>query len=414
MKILTCGDLALCRGVEKKILEGNSSDLLSDFYDIFSDSDLFLANVEVPLTDSETPLWTHFRTLKAKRKTGKFLGDIGVNIASLANNHIADYGKRGMVDTISVLEEQKIAWVGAGWPPEEARRPLIFEKNGQRIGILALAQPEISAAKNGKWGAGVLEDRFAIEQTKLLRQKTDITIAYLHFGIEFSEYPTPNQVSLSHNLIDAGALLVIGHHPHVAQGYEYYKNGFIAYSLGNFLFDLRASSQKFPGLGLLIEADIKQNVLNHVKIIPIDANGGKTKLLQDERKKEADIYLKRLSSVIINEKELKRCYYFTCRDNFQIHINVFIQYSLRKINIRRLNTLLSSQFWPQISKLRIDLIRFILSGDAFIYEKSKGQPSEGLAAYVWRGICLLFGSVGLVWDTMKNRNLTKEYIDDED
>lgn len=405
MKILACGDLALCKGVEKKILE-ESTDLLSGFDDIFSAADLFLANVEVPLTDSETPQWTHFQTLKASRKTGKLLGKIGVNVASLANNHIADYGEKGLKDTISVLEEQGIAWVGAGWSPEEASRPLIVERNGQRIGILALAQPEISAAKNGKWGAGVLDDQYSIRTMKELSRNVDIALAYLHYGIEFSNYPTPHQVRLSRNLINAGALLVIGHHPHVPQGYEHYRGGFIAYSLGNILFDLRSGSHKFARMGLLIEADVIQGALKEVRVKPIDTRGGVTRILKGREKREAEEYLNKLSSVLRDEKELNRCYYFSCRDNLHIHINVFLNYVLLKRNVKRLNTLFSSQFWPQIFKLRIDLIRFLLSGDAFIIEKSKGRPSEGLTAYVWRGVCMLFGSVGLVWGAMKN-----EYID---
>ena len=387
MKIIACGDIALCNNVEKKILQNGSASMLPEFRDKFQKADLFLANIEVPITDTEKPAWSHFRTLKACRKTGKFIGDIGVDVASLANNHIADYGREGLADTMAVLEEQKIIWLGAGWDPEEARRPLVIEKGGYRIGILALAQPEISAAWKGKWGAGVLEDEYAIKTIREMKEQTDFCICYLHFGVEFCNYPTPHQVRLSRKLIDEGALLVIGHHPHVPQGYEYYKNGFIAYSLGNFLFDLQLGSHKFASLGILIEADIQNGELEHVKIIPVDTRNGETGLLEADQKKEAKEFLKNLSKPLSDQKQLDRRYYFTCRDNLQIHLQAFWRLIIKQGNFKRLPTWVDSQFWPQIRELRTDLLRFVITGKALRIEKDKGPPAEGMLSIIWRLIC---------------------------
>lgn len=387
MKIITCGDIALCNSIEKKILKDENASLLSDFRGKFSSADLFLANIEVPLTDSEIPGWSHFRTLKANKKAGDFIGEIGVDVASLANNHIADYGKKGLADTITTLEEQKIIWLGAGWNPEQARQPLIIEKGGQRIGILALAQPEISAAWKGKWGAGVLEEDYAISQIQELKEQTDFSIAYLHFGVEFCNYPTPHQVNLCRKLIDEGALLVIGHHPHTSQGYEYYKNGFIAYSLGNFLFDMRPGSHKFARMGILLEAEVENGNLKNVEIIPVDTKHGETRLLNDKDKKEAELFLANLSEILRHPAELDREYYFICRDNLNTHTKAFLNFVIKKRNIKRLKTWMQSQAWPQIYQLRKDLARYIFTGKALVYEKSKGPPAEGIVSVIWRLFC---------------------------
>ena len=379
------------------ILAGRDAQLAQDFRNTLHEADLFLANLECPLTDSVTPAWNHFATLKGQREAGRVLGDLGVNIVSLANNHIGDYGRKGLEDTISVLEEHGIAWVGAGWSPDEASRPLIVEKDNRLIGILALAQPEISAAKNGKWGAGVLDDDVAIRKIKALSEEVDFTIACLHFGVEFFEYPTPHQVRLSRSLIDAGALLVIGHHPHVPQGYEYYKNGFIAYSLGNFIFDMGPGSHKFSRVGLLVQTDIEKGTISKNKIIPVDTRGSNPRLLEGQERREAEDYLRRISSVLRDEQELIKCYYFTCRDNFYMHICAFLYYGIRKANVRRIKDLFLAQFWPQLLELRVDLLRFLLSGDALNFERRKSPSSKCFMAYFWRGICVLFWIMGFGW-----------------
>ena len=237
----------------------------------------------------------------------------------------------------------------------------------------------------------------AIEKIRELSNKVDITIAYFHYGVEFFNYPTPHQVRLSRSLIDAGANLVIGHHPHVPQGYEYYKDGFIAYSLGNFIFDMSKGTHLFSRLGLIVEADIEKNAFNHINIIPVDTYGGNPKVLEGEQKSNALEYINYLSATLKDKKQLKRKYYFTCRDNLHIHIKALINYGIQKRNILKIKDLIFSQFWPQLLELRLDLIRFLLSGNALNYEKEKGRPSEGIAAYIWRAICIFSWLMGLNW-----------------
>lgn len=387
MKMIITGDIALARGIDQRINDGCTNIIDEDILSLFQDKDLCLINLECPHTDSEKPKWTHFPTLKASTKSFEIIKYLNVDVASLANNHISDYGDAGLADTISMLETSNIKWLGAGKTPEEANAPLIIEKNNCTIGILALAQPEISAVKPGSSGAGVLEDNRAIKTIRELSRKTDITIAYLHFGAEFFEYPTPSQVTLSRSLIDSGADMVVGHHPHVIQGYEYYKEGFIAYSLGNFLFDMKPVRNKLYRSGILIDVEIENKAIKHIKIIHVDTANGKTVLLNGDNKKKAEKHLENLSNVLANNEELIEKYYFTCRDHLQTYLSALVNFLLVKRNARNCYDWFLQAFWSQIFKMRIDLIKFVISGQALSYEKKKGKPQEGILAELWRLIC---------------------------
>jgi len=397
MKISLCGDIALWGIDAQMTIEGKGRILDQRLYDKLRNTDIFIANVECPLTDTEQPHWTYFPTLKGPRSAVRFLSDLGVTIGSLANNHIADYGLRGLEDTLSALEEKGILTVGAGRTPEEADRPVLVKREGMSIAVIALAQPEIAAARHGRWGSGVLSENKLILQIEKLKEDADIIIAYLHFGVEWFHYPTPHQVRLCRAAIDAGAKLVIGHHPHVPQGFEYYKDGFIAYSLGNFIFDMPAGSHKFSRLGLIIEAEFDKKSLININIVPLYTQKGIAKLLDNEDNREAFDYLAALSTPLRNRKELTRNYYHTCLGNFNIHRNAFLYYSFGKLNIRRLKELIMSQFWPQIFALRIDLLRFLLSGEAWMIESSRASMPSSAESAIWRLICRLSSLIGIGW-----------------
>jgi len=397
MIITLCGDIALCGGAAALISEGRDDYIARDFQKIFDRSDLFIANIECPLTDSDDPAWKHFTTLKGPRQGGRVLRRLGIDIGSLANNHIADYGRTGLNDTIDVLKEHGITPAGAGITPDEAAKPVIKSVRDMTVAVVTAAQPEISAAKRGKWGASVLNESEIIEQIQDLKQSVNIIIVYLHFGVEWFNYPTPRQVKMCRAMIDAGAKLVIGHHPHVPQGFEYYNGGFIAYSLGNFIFDMAAGPQQFSRLGLVIEAEFDKDSLSRVDIIPADTQGGNPRLLEGNDKEQANTYLRELCRALDDEKELMGHYYNTCHDNFRIHINAFIYFGLQKLKVQRTWDLLTSQFWPQIFRLRIDLFRFLLSGDALKFERAKHSETASIEAISWQWICRIFKILGFGW-----------------
>jgi poly-gamma-glutamate synthesis protein (capsule biosynthesis protein) len=317
-----------------------------------------------------------------------------VGFGSLANNHIADYGPRGFEDTRLALEAAGIRWAGAGSDAGSASLPATVQVDGLSVGILCLAQPEISAARPGKWGAAVLDERQAISAIAELCRRVDIAVAFLHFGVEFFKYPTPSQVRLARALVDAGARLVIGHHPHLAQGWEWHNGGFIAYSLGNFVFDMRPHAGTEARIGLMVHACVEGQDVKEVSVIPVETAGGTTRFLTVEEKKSVHEEFESLCSVLADKEKLEENYYLTCRGNLEIHLNAFISYAVRIRQLRRVADLFPMQLWPQIRELRVDLIRFLFSGKAFRFEKRRKQGASTVTGRLWLAICYLAGLFG--------------------
>lgn len=402
MKIVFCGDIVLTKRIEKAIEDGLLKEEFKAIRAIFKNADLVIGNLECPFTDEDKPAFTNQFTHKADKKAGRIIGDLCIDLVSLANNHILDFGKKGLRDTIDVLEMQNIRWLGAGWSEEEARKPIEVMVKDRKVGILSLAQKECSAANIKGWGAGVLDDDYAIETVRCLKRNADIVIAYFHFGIEFARYPTPQQIKLCHVLIEQGADIIIGHHPHVPQGFEFYKKGFIAYSLGNFIFEMPRGSHKFDRLGLIVEIDIAKNTNKKVQITPFDTNNGFPERLVGIEKDEAFNFLDELTEPILDKNALLKEYYFICRDNFYLLWDDLLTYAIIRGNISRGIAIIKSQFWPQVLKLRIDLIRFIVTGHAYFYEKSKGKTNLGIAK-IYRSVCSIFYffSINFNWITKK-------------
>lgn len=388
MKLIITGDVVLARGIDKRIGQGDDSILGRDVLSLFEDKDICLINLECPITDSTEPGWSHFPTLKAGSRAFPVIQNLNVDVASLANNHIKDYGDKGLNDTIAILEANGITWTGAGKIPKEANAPVVINKNECSVGILALAQKEIAAVGRRRSGAGLLTEKTAIRSIRKLSRVSDITIAYLHFGPEFYEYPTPDQVRLSRALVDAGANLVIGHHPHVVQGYEYYKDGFIAYSLGNFIFDMKPVGNTSSRVGMVVKAGMDKKKIRDIQIIFVETAHGRTDVLNDEDGLRAEEYVRDLSRVIADRSLLIEKYYFTCRDHFKSYLGAFIYFLFVKRNLRNCYDWIVQEFWPQILKMRIDLLKFVLSGQAMDFEVKKGPPQEGRSARVWRVVCL--------------------------
>lgn len=166
-------------------------------------------------------------------------------IASLANNHAFDYGIEGMQDTVSYLKDAGITPIGAGNTEDEAHQAVVQDINGRKITILnymdadnfAEYSYEVMPYANGS-NPGYSAYSYEDAQKQISENNdSELIIAYLHFGNEYSTSPNENQVKIAHELIDLGADVVIGSHPHVTQGIEMYNGKPIFYSLGNFIFD---------------------------------------------------------------------------------------------------------------------------------------------------------------------------------
>ena len=206
-------------------------------FDLLREADIAMVNLESPITTRGTPSEKAY-IFRARPGTAAVLRDAGIDIVTLANNHIYDYGPDGLFDTITMLDAAGVAHVGAGRTHDEAHRPVVIDVRGRRIGFLGYYQGG-EAPSASDTSAGVAERRLELIQRDiaLLRQDAvSFVVIAFHWGVEKATVPEVWQTAFAHAVIDAGADAVIGHHPHVLQGIERYGSGVIAYSLGNFIF----------------------------------------------------------------------------------------------------------------------------------------------------------------------------------
>ncbi|MGE5561647.1 MAG: CapA family protein [Chloroflexota bacterium] len=233
-------------------------------------ADLRLANLECNVSDLGSPLAEKRYTFRADPAVFAALqGDF--DALSFANNHSFDYGVDAFLDTIDRAERAGLPLLGAGRGRPAALRPVMVEVRGQRVALLAFTSLFAVPARWGslwvptadKPGVGLADANVVLPAIRAAEQEADMVIVYMHWGIEY-EGTIPDQVYLARAMIDAGADLVIGSHPHVAQTLAVYKNRLIAYSLGNFAMEPgRLAARDFLGLsarlatdGSLIEATV--------------------------------------------------------------------------------------------------------------------------------------------------------------
>jgi poly-gamma-glutamate synthesis protein (capsule biosynthesis protein) len=211
--------------------------------EILGEGDLVIGNLESPLTDYHDRFMEKKFILKASPGSAEGIRNAPIDVVTLANNHIMDYGGRGLKDTTSVLDRYGILHTGAGENLAEARSPALYEVQGVKIAVLAYSKtfPTEFYAKRGSSGTAPGYARFVSKDVMAARARADIVIVAFHWGGERLITPKHYQVELAHLAVESGAQLVIGHHPHVVQGIEEYKGGLIFYSLGNFVFGFYSS-----------------------------------------------------------------------------------------------------------------------------------------------------------------------------
>jgi len=212
-------------------------------------------------------------------------------IFSLANNHIADYGLSAIQRTLESINHFGAKAVGASCNSTQVNQPQIVTIDNIRFGILAFCSTRKCVGDHLKTTIGdsiSLIDKKSVNRIKQLKKQVDHVITICHWGREFVHYPLPEDIKIAHSFIDAGASLVMGHHPHVLQGYESYKKGLIFYSLGNFIFPEQVSPQvlrwkKNERTGILPLIDFTKESLNLQTVIPIRlSKSNQLKILQDK------------------------------------------------------------------------------------------------------------------------------------
>ena len=263
------------------------------------DADIFMLNNEFPYTDRGTPTEGKTYTFRAHPESVKYLYDMGADIVSIANNHVYDYGEVSLLDTLTTLEAAAMPYVGAGRNIKEAIEPVYFIANDYKIAYVSATQieqgdyPDTKGA--GENSAGVFRcwnPERLYEVVAEAKVNSDFVVVYIHWGTELAETLHWAQTDQAAGLVEAGADLIIGDHPHCLQEIAYIGDVPVVYSMGNFWFNSKTQDTG------IFKAIIDANGIKSLQFVPaIQSNCSTTIASNSDRQRILD-YIQSLSPTI--------------------------------------------------------------------------------------------------------------------
>ena len=275
-------------------------------------SDVTLANLESPIAENGQEFIEKKFRFRAAPETAQAMRSAGINLVTLANNHTMDFGGEALAETLSNLNSAGIASVGAGANLSEARKMALYTIKSKKIAFLgySLTQPVEFFAGSNRPGTAPGYEKFVAADVASARSQADYVIVSFHWGKEASTEVQAYQRATAHKAIEAGADVIIGHHPHVLQGIERYRGGIIFYSLGNFTF---ASKGATADIGAMIRLRLS-DTHREAEILPLDVLyrrvGFQPRLLSGEKGASVITKLNRLSRPFRTEIRARDDAYF--------------------------------------------------------------------------------------------------------
>lgn len=264
------GDVLLDRDVRKAIQKNGVGYPFELIAKIIKSYDLAFCNLECPLSEPGFPLNKKY-VFRGEPGYVKGLAEAGFNVVSLANNHSLDHGREALLETMKVLSNNGLYPVGSGANQKEARAPTLVQVKGLRFAFFGYLDmlPEGIPYLENKPAPAYAQTNEIVNEIRKVRNKVDFVIVSFHWGRENQPVPTMNQVDNAHAIIDAGADIVLGHHPHVLQNVEIYKGRPIVYSLGNFVFDNHSVNQK---QSMIFGCEFEKGKIFRPYVIPVVIN----------------------------------------------------------------------------------------------------------------------------------------------
>lgn len=255
------GDVMMSGRVEALLREKSFAYPFVHTRSLFQQDTLTIANLETPITLKGTPAANKEYVYKSPPEALDAMKKAGIDLVNLANNHSMDQGVDGLLDTMTALKEREIAYVGAGEDDTQAFAPVIIERNDMKLAFIGVSRviPEVSwyAGTNKPGVAATYDPARVLQAISKAKTSADLVVVIAHWGKEREQQAADYQKTLARQYIDAGATLVIGGHPHVLQGIEAYGDGWIAYSLGNFIFTRSQTPQTWETM--ILQASCSKN-----------------------------------------------------------------------------------------------------------------------------------------------------------
>ena len=262
--------------------EGIYGILSKKVVDIMNNADIMVANNEFTISDRGSPLNKQY-TFRASPNRLNIYKEMGVDLVSIANNHIYDYGEEAFQDSLKYLKEYDIPYVGAGTNIEEAKRAFYYIAGGYKISFISASRAEKNIITPGatSTSSGIFrcyDNELLINTIKEEKEKSDYVILLIHWGKEDSHELEEVMLKTRKEYVDAGADLVVGSHAHLLQGMEFYKDKLIAYNLGDFIFNRETKDTGILNVNILNDGSMTYD------FIPCIQKDYKTSILSDDNR----------------------------------------------------------------------------------------------------------------------------------
>lgn len=239
VEIAIAGDVNLGGRIGELIVSRGAGYPWTRVRDVLRRADVAVVNLECAVSSRGSPHPGKQFTFRGKPASVAGMADAGVDVASVANNHSLDFGRDAFADTLDALRDAGIRPVGGGRHADEAYAPAVVQAGGMRVAFLGATRVLPLGFAAGRATAGVAsayDEARLVGAVRAARSAADVVVVVLHWGVELQREPNAAQVRLARALVDAGASVVAGAHPHVLQPVVADRRAVIAYSLGNFVF----------------------------------------------------------------------------------------------------------------------------------------------------------------------------------
>lgn len=306
ISIAAVGDIMLGSWVIPVLEQYGASYPFQKTSQYFKVADVAIGNLEAPFADTGEVFEKKFN-FKVPPKYAYGVREGGIEVVTLANNHIMDYGEPGLATTIQTLDRLGIKHSGAGLNMFEAHQPVVVEVRGKKVAFFGYSMtfPSEFYATYDSSGTAYPDSEFMQCALTYWEDLVDFSVVSFHWSAEKLESPKDYQIHFAHLAIDSGADLVLGHHPHVLQGIEIYKNRLIAYSLGNFAF---GSYSNYAVDSIILKIYLEDGGLYSAQCIPINVDNREVEfqpqVVDGKRKEKIISKLQELSLPLNNRQNI--------------------------------------------------------------------------------------------------------------
>jgi len=331
---LICGDICPTDDTRAYFEKNEVNSLLNNALPIFQKADVSIANMEFVLTNNPKPAIKTGPILHSKTASINWFKKLNFTALGLANNHIKDCGTNGVLSSLQTCKENNIITVGAGKNEKEAKKPIILNKNGWKIGVMAFAEHEFNAAYKKESGANLLDVYSDFDAIKTFKKEVDYLVILYHGGIEYHAYPSPLLQKKCRKFVECGADFVTCQHSHLIGTEEDYLTGKILYGQGNTIFGYQPKSITW-NYGLLVNIVLDKTL--SIKYIPIETiENGTIKLCNNSTKKNIFQDLKKRKENIKNDGFIEKEWVQFCNSKKNIYLPLLFGLGTNFIRLNRL------------------------------------------------------------------------------